>query len=142
MRAPATPSSTSFFRLDVGFSSYHGSRRLPGQREHQRAIDTCSIAMPSTRMPMTESVEAGIVDVEISGPDADRLLALGAQVRSLFQAAPGIRDNDDDWGNKILKVVIDINQDRVRQLGDNVGRNHPDAQDLFQRICGLDLSRR
>ena len=63
------------------------------------------------------SVESGIVDVEISGPDADRLLALGAQVRSLFQAAPGIRDNDDDWGNKVLKVVIDINQDRVRQLG-------------------------
>jgi multidrug efflux pump subunit AcrB len=62
------------------------------------------------------SVEAGIVDVEISGADADRLLALGAQVRSLFQAAPGIRDNDDDWGNKVLKVVIDINQDRVRQL--------------------------
>ncbi len=63
------------------------------------------------------SVESGIVDVEISGPNADRLLALGAQVRSLFQAAPGIRDNDDDWGNKVLKVVIDINQDRVRQLG-------------------------
>ena len=62
------------------------------------------------------SVEAGIVDVEISGPNADRLLALGAEVRSLFQAAPGIRDNDDDWGNKVLKVVIDINQDRVRQL--------------------------
>ena len=62
------------------------------------------------------SVEAGIVDVEISGPDADRLLALGAEVRSLFQAAPGIRDNDDDWGNKVLKVIIDINQDRVRQL--------------------------
>jgi multidrug efflux pump subunit AcrB len=63
------------------------------------------------------SVEAGIVDVEISGPDADRLLALGEQVRSLFQGAPGIRDNDDDWGNKILKVVIDIDQDRARQLG-------------------------
>lgn len=63
------------------------------------------------------SVESGIVDVEIAGPDADRLLALGAQVRALFQSAPGIRDNDDDWGNKILKVIIDINQDRVRQLG-------------------------
>jgi multidrug efflux pump subunit AcrB len=38
-------------------------------------------------------------------------------VRSLFEAAPGIRDNDDDWGNKIIKVVIDIDQDRARQLG-------------------------
>ena len=63
------------------------------------------------------SVEAGIVDVEISGPDADRLLELGQQVRSLFQAAPGIRDNDDDWGNKVLKVVVDINQDRADSWG-------------------------
>jgi multidrug efflux pump subunit AcrB len=63
------------------------------------------------------SVESGIVDVEISGPDANRLLALGEQVRSLFQGTPGIRDNDDDWGNKVLKVEIDINQDRARQLG-------------------------
>ena len=64
-----------------------------------------------------ESVESGIVDVEISGPDADRLLALGERVRSLLQAAPGIRDNDDDWGNKIVKVVVEIDQDRARQLG-------------------------
>lgn len=63
------------------------------------------------------SVESGIVDVEISGPDADRLLTLGQSVRSLFQAAPGIRDNEDDWGNKIVKVVVEIDQDRARQLG-------------------------
>ena len=62
-------------------------------------------------------MESGIVDVEISGPDADRLLALGERVRSLFQAAPDIRDNDDDWGNKIVKVVVEIDQDRARQLG-------------------------
>jgi multidrug efflux pump subunit AcrB len=63
------------------------------------------------------SVESGIVDVEISGPDADRLLALSGQVQSLFSAAPGIRDNEDDWGNKLIKVVIEIDQDRARQLG-------------------------
>ena len=62
------------------------------------------------------SVEAGTVDVEISGTDANRLLTLGAAVRSLFRNAPGIRDNDDDWGNKIIKVLVDIDQDRARQL--------------------------
>ena len=36
---------------------------------------------------------------------------------SLLQAAPDVRDNDDDWGNKIVKVVIEIDQDRARQLG-------------------------
>ncbi|WP_439375569.1 efflux RND transporter permease subunit [Bradyrhizobium sp. DASA03120] len=63
------------------------------------------------------SVESGIVEVEISGPDGERLLALSQKVRSLFHAAPGIRDNEDDWGNKLIKVVIDIDQDRARQLG-------------------------
>jgi multidrug efflux pump subunit AcrB len=63
------------------------------------------------------SVEAGIVDIEVSGPDADRLLALSGEVQSLFRNAPGIRDNDDDWGNKVIKVLVDINQDRTRQLG-------------------------
>jgi hypothetical protein len=42
------------------------------------------------------ALEVGIVEVEISGPDADRLLVLGEQVRSLFHVAPGIRENDDD----------------------------------------------
>lgn len=63
------------------------------------------------------AVEAGIVDIEVSGPDADRLLALSGEVQLLFRNAPGIRDNDDDWGNKVIKVLVDINQDRTRQLG-------------------------
>jgi multidrug efflux pump subunit AcrB len=63
------------------------------------------------------SVESGIVEIEISGPDPNRLLALSERVRSLVQAAPGIRDNEDDWGNKVIKVVIEIDQDRARQLG-------------------------
>ena len=25
--------------------------------------------------------------------------------------------NDDDWGNKVVKVVVEIDQDRARQLG-------------------------
>jgi multidrug efflux pump subunit AcrB len=101
---------------------------LVNTKDYQGAIRTADRAWkylyeshPEARFKIKRlamgSVEAGIVDVEISGPDADRLLALGAQVRSMFGAAPGIRDNDDDWGNKVLKVVIDINQDRVRQLG-------------------------
>jgi Cu/Ag efflux pump CusA len=51
------------------------------------------------------------------GPDGDRLLALGKRVRSLLAAAPDVRDNDDDWVNKIVKVAVEIDQDRARQLG-------------------------
>ncbi|WP_208617506.1 efflux RND transporter permease subunit [Bradyrhizobium arachidis] len=63
------------------------------------------------------AVESGIVDVEISGPDADRLLKLSEHVQSLLRAVAGVRENEDDWGNKLIKVVVEIDQDRARQLG-------------------------
>ena len=87
------------------------------------------------------SVEAGIVDVEISGPDADRLLALGEQVRSLFQAAPGIRDNDDDWGNKIRQSRRGYQPGSGPAVGLTSEEITQTDQYLFHRDCSLDLSR-
>jgi multidrug efflux pump subunit AcrB len=112
---PVSPDQASAFFL-INTKDYQGAVRAA-----DRAWKYLYESHPEARFKIKRlamgSVEAGLVDVEISGPDADRLLALSEQVRSLFQGAPGIRDNDDDWGNKILKVVIDINQDRARQLG-------------------------
>jgi multidrug efflux pump subunit AcrB len=112
---PVPPDPATAFFL-VNTKDYQGAIRA-GDRAWKYLYENHPEARFKIKRLAMGSVEAGIVDVEISGPDADRLLALGAQVRSLFQAAPDIRDNDDDWGNKVLKVVIDINQDRVRQLG-------------------------
>ena len=112
---PVPPDPASAFFL-VNTKDYQGAIRA-ADRAWKYLYENHPEARFKIKRLAMGSVEAGIVDVEISGPDADRLLALGAQVRSLFQAAPGIRDNDDDWGNKVLKVVVDINQDRVRQLG-------------------------
>jgi multidrug efflux pump subunit AcrB len=112
---PVPPDPASAFFL-VNTKDYQGAVRAA-----ERAWKYLYESHPEGRFKIKRlamgSVEAGIVDVEISGPDANRLLALGEKVRSLVQGAPRIRDNDDDWGNKIFKVVIDINQDRARQLG-------------------------
>ena len=112
---PVPPDPAAAFLL-VNTRDYQGAIRA-AERAWKYLYENHPEARFKIKRLAMGSVESGIVDVEISGPDADRLLALGAQVRSLFQAAPGIRDNDDDWGNKVLKVVIDINQNRVRQLG-------------------------
>jgi multidrug efflux pump subunit AcrB len=111
---PVPPDPASAFFL-VNTKDYQGAIRAADRAWKYLYENRPEARFKIKRLAMG-SVEAGIVDVEISGPDADRLLTLGEQVRSLLQGAPGIRDNDDDWGNKILKVVIDINQDRVRQL--------------------------
>ncbi|MGC2087162.1 MAG: efflux RND transporter permease subunit [Bradyrhizobium sp.] len=112
---PVTPDPASAFLL-VNTRDYQGAVRAA-----ERAWNYLYANHPEARFKIKRlamgAVESGIVDVEISGPDADRLLTLGERVRSLFQSAPGVRDNDDDWVNKIVKVVIEIDQDRARQLG-------------------------
>lgn len=61
--------------------------------------------------------ESGIVEVKISGSDAGKLLMLADEVERAFDAVPGISQNENDWGNKTLKIVIDVDQSKARELG-------------------------
>lgn len=61
--------------------------------------------------------ESGIVEVKLSGSNAHKLLALADQIESALHAAPGITQNENNWGNKVLKMGLEIAQDRARNLG-------------------------
>ena len=61
--------------------------------------------------------ESGIVKIKISGPDGDKLLSLAHQVEAGFADAPGLIQNENDWGNKSLKMIINVAQDKARELG-------------------------
>ncbi len=69
-----------------------------------------------TRLPQGGS-ESGVVDVEISGPDAEVLMAAAAKVEAAFAEFPALIKNESDWGNKVLKVVVDVAQDKAREFG-------------------------
>ncbi|MEL6450805.1 MAG: efflux RND transporter permease subunit [Pseudomonadota bacterium] len=69
-----------------------------------------------TRLSMG-GAESGIVEIEITGPDADTLLTAAKQVEGAFAQVPDLVLNENDWGNKRLKIVIDIAQDKARELG-------------------------
>ncbi|MEM7067798.1 MAG: efflux RND transporter permease subunit [Pseudomonadota bacterium] len=61
--------------------------------------------------------ESGIVEIKISGPGAERLLSLADEVEVAFSNLPGIVQNENDWGNKTLKMTINVAQDKARELG-------------------------
>lgn len=61
--------------------------------------------------------ESGIVEIEISGTDAEQLLDMAQKVELGFAKIPGIVQNENDWGNKSLKMIINIAQDKARELG-------------------------
>ncbi len=61
--------------------------------------------------------ESGIVEIKITGPDADELLDKAKLVENAFSEIPGITQNENDWGNKSLKIIINVAQDKARELG-------------------------
>lgn len=81
--------------------------------------------------------ESGTVDVKISGPDLERLLAMGRLVEAMFAKAPGIQENKHNWGEKLIKFVIDIDQDKARRL--NLSSQDM-AQTLSAYFDGFEIS--
>lgn len=61
--------------------------------------------------------ESGIVEVKITGPDPVKLLQVAKQLEAQFSTLPNIIQNENDWGNKVIKAVIDIAQDKAREHG-------------------------
>lgn len=112
---PADPDAASAFFV-VNTTTFEEARKVS-----ERARDVFIEQFPAARFRVTRlsngGGEAGLVDVEISGPDADTLLAAGTSVEAAFAQAPDMVKNETDWGNKVLKVVVDIAQDKAREFG-------------------------
>jgi len=82
-----------------------------------------------TRLSMG-GTESGIVEIRITGPDGDTLMEAAEQVKQGFAQIPNLVRNEDDWGNKSIKMVIDVAQDKARELG-IASQDVSDAMDTF-----------
>lgn len=82
-----------------------------------------------TRLSMG-GAESGIVEIEISGPDADVMLGAAKKVEAAFAEIPDLVLNQNDWGNKTIKIIIDIAQDKARELG-VTSKDISDVMDTF-----------
>ncbi|WP_114287892.1 efflux RND transporter permease subunit [Candidatus Halocynthiibacter alkanivorans] len=69
-----------------------------------------------TRLSMGGS-ESGIVEVSITGPGANTMLDAAFRVEAGFAQVPDIVLNQNDWGNKTLKISMEIIQEKARELG-------------------------
>ena len=63
------------------------------------------------------SAEPRLIEVRLIGANADSLVALAAQITEAFHAVPGTVGVKHDWENKILKLIVDVDQVRARRAG-------------------------
>ena len=57
------------------------------------------------------------IQIRVYGKDFKKLYAYARQIQDIFESIDGIRDVRDDWGLKIPKLSISINQEQARRVG-------------------------
>jgi multidrug efflux pump subunit AcrB len=76
------------------------------------------------------------VSVRVSGNDPEKLLQISEQVKRKMSEIDGAKNISDDWGPKIKKVLVDINQDKAGQAGIT---NQDIAISLRTALTGFDV---
>ncbi len=112
---PADKSPSSAFIL-VNTYDFEGATAA-GSRARRYLYENYPEARFKVKHLSMGGAESGIIELKISGPDADTLLAMAAQIEARFAELPNIVQNENNWGNKVLKFVINIAQDRAREYG-------------------------
>ncbi|WP_262689721.1 efflux RND transporter permease subunit [Kordiimonas aestuarii] len=81
--------------------------------------------------------ESGQVKIEISGPEHEPLLLAGREVVRIFADVPSVVQNESDWGEKLVKMVIEVDQDKARRLNMS---SQTLAQNLNAYFDGFEVS--
>lgn len=63
------------------------------------------------------STEPGAVEIRLIGPGGDVLADRAERLITAFHGVPGTVGIKQDWENKILKLVVDVDQTRARRAG-------------------------
>lgn len=126
--SPADSDPASAFIL-VNTHSFEGAVVAAERARTYLFEQRAAVKARVTRLSMGGS-ESGIVEVAITGDDADKMLDAAARVGAGFSEVPGIVLNRNDWGNKTLKIGIDILQEKARELG-TTSREISDTMDTF-----------
>ncbi|MCC7706045.1 efflux RND transporter permease subunit [Janthinobacterium sp. GW460P] len=63
------------------------------------------------------SNDSGAVAYRISGSDETVLRAIGLQVEAALRSLPGLEQVKDNWGPRLARVDIEIDQNKARRLG-------------------------
>ncbi len=77
-------------------------------------------AFPEARVRLKRLAMGGRepgIEVVLEGPDGHTLMAAGQAVEAAFASAPGMVENQGDWGNRVLRARVVVAQDQARHYG-------------------------
>ncbi len=61
--------------------------------------------------------EVGLVEYRIVGDDPNELSRISGKLKSIMRNVNGTTNIKDDWENRLVKIIVDVNQARARRAG-------------------------
>ena len=86
-------------------------------RVRQRLLDQSPGVRGRVMAMWLGASETGLVEVRISGPDADVLVEKAEHLLAGLRSIPGTVDVRHDWENPVVKIRVDVDQARARRAG-------------------------
>ena len=71
----------------------------------------------SVRLLESASTVSSPIQVRISGENISQLYKLGTQTKNAIRKIEGTEAVNDNWGNKIKKLVLEVNQAKAKRIG-------------------------
>ena len=99
--------------------------------------DTLPTARADAKRMWFGATEPGMVQIRLVGPDGDVLADRAERIVKAFHAVPGTVGIKQDWENKILKLIVDVDQARARRAGVS---SRDVAQALNTTFAGVKIS--
>ena len=61
--------------------------------------------------------DSNTISIQVKGPDKDVIFQKSLEVMSLLHEVPNTLDIRSDWENRVVKVIVDVDQQRARRAG-------------------------
>jgi len=108
--------NSGYAHILVNTSSFQENDRLI-----QRLEAFCFSNLPDAQVTVKKLGTGGgaavPIQIRLAGEEPGELFALASQIKTQLNSIPGTKNVDDDWGPKIKKFFVRINQDKLRRNG-------------------------
>jgi len=74
------------------------------------------VAARVTKMFLGPS-DSSVIEIQVKGPDAGVLFATAREIEDLMHEVPGTIDIRNDWEDRVVKVLVEVDQQRARRAG-------------------------
>jgi len=87
------------------------------ERVDRYILDNLPEASGRSKRMSLGSGEIGLVEYRVFGPDVTTLYRLGAQIENKMRSIKGSVGVTNDWGEPVIRMRVNIDQDRARRAG-------------------------